>query len=67
MFNSLVMRGLSAFLFLIHDRTEKESEWMINLFELLVKTLLSGCSLAQVSAVNMEDSFGRHFFLMFYF
>ena len=35
---------------------------MINLFELFVEMMLSASSIAQVLTVNMDASFGRHFF-----
>ena len=61
MFKSLMIRGLSTFLFLIDESTDRELEWMMYLFKLFVKTMLSASSIAQVLAVNMEASFGRQF------
>ena len=34
-----MIRGLSTFPFLIDESTNKESEWMMKSFELLVKTM----------------------------
>ena len=38
-FKSWMMKGLSTFLFLIEESTEKESELMMNLLELFVGTI----------------------------
>ena len=60
-----LIKGLSSFLFLIDCKTVMKSEGMIDFFMLLVKTIFSGKFIAQISAVNMEASFERHFFLIF--
>ena len=62
MFKSLMISELLIFLFLIDENTQKELESMINLFELLVETMLSVSSIAQVSAVSIEASFEKAFF-----
>ena len=56
-----MIRGLSTFPFLIDEDTYMESEWIKNRFELLFETMLSASSIEQVSAGNIEASFGKHF------
>ena len=66
LFISLTMKGLSSFVFLRDCRTEMVSEWMMNFSLLLVETSLSAKFIAQISAENMETTFGRHFFQDFF-
>ena len=65
LFRSLTIRGLSSFLFLflIDWKTKMESEWMMNFSKLLVKTIFSAKFIVEISAVNIEDSFGKHFLI----
>ena len=65
LFKSLTIKGLFWFAFFIDCRTEMESEWMINSFMLLGSIIWSTKFIAQISAVNMEASFGKHFFIAF--
>ena len=61
MFRSLIIRGLSTSLFLTDESIEKESERMMNLFELLVETMLSASSITEILAVNLAEIFGSFF------
>ena len=64
---SLMIRGSSSFLFLNDSKTESESENMIYLLCLFSEMIFSARSIAQVSAVNMELSFGRAFLMILLF
>ena len=65
LFRSLTMKGLSSFVFLRDCRPEMESEWIMNFSLLLVETRLNAKLIAQISAENMDASFGRRFFKVF--
>ena len=55
-----MIRGFLSFL-LLNDKTESESENMINFLCWLFEMMLSARSIAQTSAVKMELSIGRAF------
>ena len=64
MFKDLMIISLATFLFLIDKSTEMESEWMMNILELFVKSMLSAKCFASVSVVNIDASFGTVGFVL---
>ena len=58
---SLMISELSTFLFLIDVSTEKETEWMMNLFELFVTTMLSAKFQWWIGKILLEDIFYRFY------
>ena len=61
LFSSLIINGFSSILFFNDVNTECESENMIYLLYLFFDIISRARSKAQISAVEMELSFGRHF------
>ena len=61
---NLTIRGLSSFQFLIDFKTEMESEWRMNIFELLVEMIFNAKCITEILAANREASFGRHSFFI---
>ena len=59
--NKLMIRGFSNFLFLNDNKTECESENIINFLCLLFEIMLRARSIARASAVKIELSTGRAF------
>ena len=56
--------GFSCFLFFIDDKTDKESEHTINFSEFSLAMISSARSMALVSALNIEASFGSRFLIV---
>ena len=61
LFSSLINNGFSSILFFNDVNTESESENMIYLLYLFFNIISRARSMAQISAVKMELSFGRPF------
>ena len=59
--NSSMIRGFWNFLFLYDNKTESESENIINFLCLLFEMMLRARSIARASAVKIELSIGRAF------
>ena len=62
-----MIRGFSSFLLLNDCKTESEYENIINFLCLLFEMISSARSIAQISAVKMEISIRRAFFLIVLF
>ena len=67
LFNSLMIRGFSNFLFLNDSKTESESEYMINFLCLFFEMISRATYIARASAVKMDISVGGTFLIIVLF